>query len=225
MRNLTGLLVSYAYVFGLMGLATLLMRRRVLPAQSARKLIHIGAAHWWLIAMLTMDSPLIASIGPASFIIINALTIRLRLLPAMDAAAGKGNLGTVWFPVSLLVLVNLCWRGVMPTWVGGIGVLIMGWGDGLASVVGERAGRGEIRIWGGRKSIAGTAVMFGASLAVTLAFRLAAGGPAARHFPPSLGAAACTAALATAVEVLTPLGIDNLTVPLAASLFYFGVFT
>jgi phytol kinase len=222
MMNWIGLVASYAYVFGFMGLATLLMKRGALAPANTRKIVHIGVAHWWLIAMATMDNPLIVSVGPASFIAINAATLRFRLLPTMDAAAGRGNLGTLWFPVSLLVLANLCWRRVMPIWVGGIGVLIMGWGDGLASVVGERAGR-QFRIWGGRKSLAGSAAMFAASLVVCLVFTLLFGRRLSGSLP-ILAAAAATAALAAGVELLTPFGLDNLTVPLLSSLFYLGVF-
>jgi phytol kinase len=172
--------------------------------------------------MAMFSDPWTASVGPLSFILINALDARFHFMRAMDAGADPRNLGTVYFPISLLILVNLCWRGVFPLWVGGIGVLIMGWGDGLAAVAGEAAPGPALRIWGGRKTAAGTAAMFLASFAVTLLFTLA--------FDPGRGGAAgvavaaAVAAFAAAVEVLTPLGIDNLTVPLLTPLFYAAVF-
>jgi phytol kinase len=219
-----GLAASYAFVFGFIGGATALMRSDVLRASAARKVIHIGVAHWWLIAMALMDDPWVASVGPASFIVINALALRLQLLPAMDEGADRRNLGTIYFPISLLVLVNLCWRGVMPVWVGGIAVLVLGWGDGLAALVGEGSGAPGFRVWGGRKTVAGTVLMFSASFIITLTFtlvfntRYAAPGPA-------VGVAAIVAAAATAVELFTPFGIDNLTVPLAVAALYAGAFT
>jgi len=239
LRDILGIVASYVFVFGFIGIATILMRRGVLAPVITRKVIHIGVAHWWLIAMALMDDPWVASVGPASFIVINALAIRFRLLPAMDEGADARNWGTVYFPISLLILVNLCWRAVVPVWVGGLAVLVLGWGDGLAAIVGEgRVGR-SLRIWGrtrlrrrgtirrvrrrGRKSIAGTAVMFGASFAVTLSFTLVFnprfGTPGA-----AIGVSALTASAATVVEALTPLGIDNLTVPLATALLYAGFF-
>jgi phytol kinase len=218
-----GLAASYAFVFGFIGAATLLMHRQVLRAPAARKIIHIGVAHWWLIAMATMDDPWVASVGPATFIAINALALRFRLLPAMGEGADRRNLGTVYFPISLLVLVNLCWRGVMPVWVGGIAVLVLGWGDGLAALVGEGNGAPGIQIWGGRKSAAGTILMFSASFAVTLAFTLIFN---TRYgsLLPAVGVSTIVAAAATVVELFTPLGIDNLTVPLAVAALYAGVF-
>jgi phytol kinase len=221
LRDGLGVFISYVFVFGFIGLATVLMRQGALNAAAARKVIHIGVSHWWLIAMAMIDDPWVASVGPASFIIINALAIRFRFLPAMGEGAPARNWGTVYFPVSLLVLVNLCWRGLLPLWAGAIAVLVMGWGDGLAAMVGEGSRR-AVRFWGGRKSLAGTAVMFAASFTVAMVFtllfnrRMATPGQA-------LGAASATAAVATAVEFLTPLGIDNITVPLATAAVY-GLF-
>jgi phytol kinase len=218
-----GLAASYAFVFGFIGAATLLMRRGILRATAARKVIHIGVAHWWLIAMALMNDPWVASVGPASFIIINSLALRFKLLPAMDEGADRRNLGTVYFPISLLLLVNLCWRGVMPLWVGGIAVLVLGWGDGLAALVGEGNGAPGVRIWGGRKSAAGSLLMFSASFAVTLIFTMSFN---SRYgaLVPAIGVSTIVAAAATAVELFTPFGIDNITVPLAVAALYAGAF-
>jgi phytol kinase len=223
LRDALGIAASYIFVFGFIGFATVLMRRGVLAPFVTRKVIHIGVAHWWLIAMALIDDPWVASVGPASFIVINALAIRLRLVPAMDRGADAHNWGTVYFPLSLLVLVNLCWRAVMPVWVGGLAVLVLGWGDGLAALIGEKSRGRAVRIWGGRKSVAGTGVMFAASLAVTLIFTLAFN-PRFGAPLPALGVSALVAAVATAAEVLTPLGLDNITVPLIVALLYAGLF-
>jgi phytol kinase len=222
-RDGLGLIASYAFVFGFIGAASLLVNRKALQPRAARKVIHIGVAHWWLIAMAMMDDPWVASVGPLSFIIINATAIRFRLLPAMDKGADSRNWGTVYFPVSLLILVNLCWRGVMPSWVGGIGVLVLGWGDGVAALAGEGSSAQGFRIWGGRKSATGTAAMFAASFAVTIAFTLLF----SQRFGsllPAAGVAAVIAAAATVVELVTPLGIDNITVPLVVAGLYAGLF-
>jgi phytol kinase len=237
LKDVLGIVASYAFVFGFIAIATILMRRGVLAPAVTRKVIHIGVAHWWLIAMALMDDPWVASIGPASFIVINALAIRFHLLPAMDEGADARNWGTVYFPLSLLILVNLCWRAVVPVWVGGLAVLVLGWGDGLAAIVGESRGkirlrrrgkirlwrRGKIRLWRRGKTVAGTVVMFGASFGVSLCFTLVFN-PRFGALPAAIGVSALTAAAATIVEVLTPLGIDNITIPLATALLYAGVF-
>ena len=219
LRDVLGIAVSYLFVFGFIGLATLLMRLKVLPARATRKVIHIGVSHWWIIAMLVFDDPWVASVGPVSFILINAAAIRYKLLPAMEE--GGQTWGTVYFPVSLLVLVNLCWRGVLPLWVGGAATLILGWGDGLASLVGERSS--GPRLWGGSKTVAGSVVMFAASFGVALVFTLVFDRRFG-SFGPAVGVAAVVAAAAAVVEGATPLGLDNLTVPAVVAVLYGLVF-
>jgi phytol kinase len=107
---------------------------------------------------------------------------------------------------------------------------VLGWGDGLAAIIGEAHGGTRLCIWGrirvrrrGSKSVAGTAAMFAASFAVTLIFTLVF---STRFGAPgsALGISAVVALAATAVEAFTPLGIDNITVPLATALLYAGVF-
>jgi hypothetical protein len=45
--------------------------------------------------------------------------------------------------------------GVLPLAVGGTAVLVLGWSDGLAAVVGRAAHVGEFQIWGRTESLAG----------------------------------------------------------------------
>ena len=102
-------------------------------------------------------------------------------------------------------------------------MLVLGWGDGLAALIGESSAGPAFRVWTGRKSAAGTAVMFAASFVVVFAFTLAF----SRRFGsllPAAGVAAAIAAAATLVELVTPLGIDNITVPLAVAGLYAGLF-
>lgn len=220
MNNLWGIIVSFAFVFAIIGAAQLFLR--VLSPSITRKIVHIGVAHWWFIAMVFFDNVGAALVGPISFTIINYLSYRMRIFKAMEHEEHRKNLGTVYFPISLIVLVAMSFSGWMPVYVAGIGVLIMGYGDGLAAIVGERYGTG----WGWLRTIGktatGTITMFIASFVVVVAFELATGTANSTAF--LLISAAGTAALAAAVELVTPFGLDNLTVPIATSLFYFGVF-
>lgn len=223
MNNTAGILLSFVFVLGVIGIAQLLLRYGRLSPSVTRKIVHIGVAHWWFIAMYFFDVLWAALVGPISFTLINYLSYRLRLFKAMEHEERRKNLGTVYFPISLIVLVLLSFGGWMPTYVAGIGVLVMGYGDGLASIVGERfGGRGSRWLNAIGKSAAGTVAMFVASFVVVLAFVLAVTpGTSLLH---AAIAAASTAALAAAVELITPFGLDNVTVPLATALFFFGLF-
>jgi phytol kinase len=131
-------------------------------------------------------------------------------------------------------MVLLTWGGPVPIWMGGLGILVLGWGDGLASIVGERTGSGILKVLGNRKSLAGSATMFVASSFVTLAFFLVFALPnealVAGGLVASIGTAAtvtvgvlATALVATVVELVTPFGLDNLTVPIVTALFVYLV--
>jgi phytol kinase len=220
--DVLGIIASYVFVLAVLAVATVLVRRNVMTALSARKVIHIGVSHWWLLAMVMIDDPWVASVGPFTFIFINALALRFRFLPVMDREADARNWGTVYFPFSLLVLVNLCWRHVVPIWVGAIASLVLGWGDGLAALVGGRTPGHGMRIWGGRKTLAGSASMLAASFVVVLAITLLFN-PRFPALLPSAGVSIAVAAGVTLVEAVTPLGIDNLTIPAACVALYQGL--
>lgn len=216
-QDLLGLVFSFAYVFLFIGIAGYLERRRILGASMTRKLVHIGVSHWWLFAMLWIKSPLVVSIGPAVFILLNWLSLRLNLFKGMEGNPSSRNYGTVYFPVSLLILVLLSWNGLFPRWMAGAGILIMGWGDGLAAIVGESVKSPWGTVFGSRKSMAGTLTMFVASFFVVFILSLTFDSPSGVWI--ALYRAGGTALIGAFLEVSTPLGIDNITVPLGTAFY------
>ena len=224
MSELPALILSCIYVFAVIGAATLLQRFGTLRPAAARKVVHIGAAHWWFFLLAFFRSPAVMLAGPIGFVAVNWLSHRLRLFRVMEDASSPKSYGTIYFPLSLAVLVSFVIVGIMPAWIAGIGVLVMGWGDGLAAVVGqrstrrERPGDEEKAARKRAKTARGSAAMFLASFAV-VAIMTAAFGPrmgAAELLSRSLA----TALFAAMVELATPLGADNLTVPILTALFY-----
>lgn len=171
MNEWLGLAISYFFIFAVIGTAQLLLRTRIVGPSGSRKIVHIGVAHWWIIAMLFFEQLWIALIGPVSFIAINAWSWRTHFFAAMEHGDHRKNLGTIWFPVALTGLVLLTWGGAFPRWYGLLAILVLGWGDGLAAVVGERLGRRDgaqlFPVPGGTKSVAGTLSALLASGAVT----------------------------------------------------------
>jgi phytol kinase len=215
--NWWGIVVSFGFVFGFIGIAQVLLKAGRLSPSVTRKVVHIGVAHWWILAMIFFDRWEFAIVGPVAFIFINLASYLFRLFPAMEHEERSRNLGTIYFPVALLANVLLTWSGSIPIWMGGLGILILGWGDGLASVVGERTNSGSLQVFGNTKSLAGSATMFVASAAVALVFFLVFGDSGAA------GAIAVfvlsTALVATFTELVTPFGLDNISVPIVVMLF------
>ncbi|MFP4178003.1 MAG: diacylglycerol/polyprenol kinase family protein [Acholeplasmataceae bacterium] len=207
MNDLYALLLSYALVFSVIGVATLLQRTKVLGDEGARKFIHIGVSNWWILAMLTFDDVLLALIPPFTFILLNYYSYRTNLIKSMERG-GKGNLGTVYFPVALFVLVAITF-GFGEPMIGAIGILILGYGDGFAAIFGKAYGKREIA---NGKTVTGTIAMFISSLVVALILFVIA-------WPSHAHLALAVAGVATLIELHTPKGFDNLSVPLGTSLF------
>ncbi len=216
MNNYIGIAVSFAFVFGVIFLAKFMER---FGKEASRKTVHILVSNWWLLAMYFFDQPLWAAIVPACFVVMNYLSYRYKIFDVMERSEGKGDLGTVYYAVSLLILSLLTFGNNRNPVVGAAGILIMGFGDGLAALVGKRFPFGSYKIFGSTKSMAGNLTMLGVSFAV-LTVLLIAGGYGASFWLPAFA----IALVATLVEAATPLGLDNLTVPLLTALSFGLVF-
>ncbi len=118
--------------------------------------------------------------------------------------------------------MNLSWRGLLPLRAATVGVLVMGWGDGCAGLLGARFGKTGIRIWGRKKTVPGTATMLLVSFVVTLVVMMASRPPAS-GLPAAAAVSLATAAVAVCLELVTPWGIDNLTISVGSALFFAGV--
>lgn len=221
MGNVTGLILSFVLILFIIFLSELLVKLFRLPKEESRKFVHIGVCHWWLLAMLSFDSWKWAIIPPIAFIFLNLISWYTGLFSAMERNKRSVNdLGTVYFPISLLILVLLTWHdspllSETTPFIGALGIIAMGYGDGFAALIGTRFGRRRFKILGSEKSLEGTAAMFLASL-LSLGVLITVGTDMA--LPAALGWAGAMALLATAVEALTPRGLDNLTVPIIVSL-------
>ncbi|MCF7946192.1 MAG: hypothetical protein K9L24_05010 [Spirochaetia bacterium] len=218
MQNVYGLLLSYVFVAAVLFLASFLQKKLSLSARVTRKIIHISVSHWWFILLAFFDSFFCAVIGPISFILINSASYWYHLMPSMELAENRKNLGTVYFPISLLALVILGYQGSVPLFAGGVGILIMGYGDGFASLFGQKFGKFNFPVWGGIKSILGTMLMFFMSFLVVVIMTV--------WFGPSMTTeklvlqAAGIGLAAAIIELITPFGLDNITVPIGTALLY-----
>ncbi|HMQ30905.1 MAG TPA: phosphatidate cytidylyltransferase [Chloroflexaceae bacterium] len=227
-----GLGLSYVYASGLLVLAEVVRRWRGYPQDFTRKLVHIGAGMWVFGVLALFDTWYIGVIPFATFIVINYILWRYKVLEAMDAP--DSSPGTVYFALAITILFLLLWRKGLPGDMGHIaaaGTMAMTWGDSLASIVGRRLGRRRYTVMGGTRSWEGTAAMFVASLvAMWLTLLLVPGSPLAPTAAPLGAGAALLAALvgagvAAAAEAVSPAGTDNLSVPLLAAGAVFIVVT
>ncbi len=207
-RDVFALIVSFVYVFAMIGLAEGMRRWRSYSVEFTRKFIHIAVGMWSYGTVLLFAHRTWAVIPPIAFIAINVFSYWRGTFQAMETGQ-KGQLGTIYFPISFAIIVWLLWdsphllvASLMP----------MTWGDALAAVVGQRFGQRRYVLLGYTRSQEGSGVMFISSWIATL-IPLLLLSPLPLPWSSMVWSAAVTALGATLIEAISPWGIDNLTVP------------
>jgi len=221
MNDWLGFFISLVYIFGLIGLAELLRRKRGYDSGFTRKVIHIGVGMLAWALPFIFQEPWLFIVACVAFMVINLLDWRYGFFAAMSSSS-RSNLGTVYFPLAAAVVAYLYWD-TPPIMVAAL--MPLTWGDGLAPVIGNRYGRHRYTIQGTERSLEGSVGFFIAAFVATwLALWIIPGMPAltpAEALLPALVVAFFTAI----VESITIWGLDNLTVTATAmiilSLWFF----
>ncbi len=205
--------IAVSLWLALLATAAVLVRQRFTAREWSRKLVHIGTGAVVPLAWLLGIDRMIAVPAAAAVTLLAAINHRMRLLPAIEDV-GRHSYGTVAYGAAITLLLLLFWPD-QPDAVCA-GVLVMALGDGLAGVLGAAIASPNWAVLGHRKSIAGTATM---ALVSTLALGVLA--LVMGLLPATMGISVpgnstvvIIALLATALEQLAWLGIDNLTVPI-----------
>ena len=215
MNNIIGIIVSILFIFLIIGISSVLTKFNLLANEDSRKFIHVGVANWWIVAMIFFDNNIYASIVPGLFVIINYISYKKQIFKAMERDGSKKDLGTVYYAISLMLLAFITFRNIEFSYIGALGILIMGYGDGFAAIVGVKYGKHKYKVLGNNKSLEGTLAMFLFSFIVSLVILYIFNPVNIVLFSLIL------AAVSTILEACSPYGFDNLTVPLGTSLLYY----
>ena len=209
-NNILGMIFSIIYIGAVIGGASLVVKK---GKEASRKFIHILLGNWWLIAMFFFESTLWASILPTVFIFVNYCSCKFNIIKAMERDEGedKDSLGTVFYAVSLLVLVIFTFGVIKNPWIGLCGIFTMAYGDGFAAVFGRKFKSKEFKIFGSTKSVIGSTVMFLITLLIHLIYFGVVG---TEYF---ILKAIIVAILATIMEAVSIKGTDNIIVPIITS--------
>jgi len=208
------LVLSYVYVFAAIGIGEGLRKWQGYSTDFTRKFIHIAVGMWSVGTVLLFEHWYFAVIPPLSFVVITHLSYRRQPFTAMRKGE-KGNLGTVYFPISFALIICFLWArrhlvvaSLMP----------MTWGVALAAILGRHYGRYRYSIRGFPRSLEGSLTMFLFSWLATFLALL--------FFSPlgwqwSLLYSLIVAVIATGVEAVSIWHVDNLTVPLLSALLLY----
>jgi len=175
----------------------------------SRKIVHIGTGPiipiaYWL--NVSKDLALIVASVITAALIIN---YRLRLIKSIENVDRK-SFGTIGYGVSITSLIFLFWSN-NPS-AATAGVLVMAFGDGFAGLIGRNINSSQWIIFGQKKSLIGTLSMFLITVLILSSISYATG----INF--EVIDILIISSLATILEQLSPLGIDNITVPIGVAL-------
>jgi phytol kinase len=220
MTDPLALLISFIYVFIVLGIAEGLRKAFRLEAEFTRKVVHIGVGMWSWGTALLFQNKWFAIIPPAVFVVLNYVSYRRGLFQAMELK-DRTNLGTVYFPISFVALILLFFSQPDPAMKGlfAVALMPMTWGDAFAAILGRAKGKHKYTLLKTTRSWEGTLAMLGLSFVSVWVALLAFWKPGASVMliPAASLVALTTAALATAVEAFSPWGLDNLLVPAASA--------
>lgn len=211
MKNIIGIIVSYIFIGTIIILAKFFKKN---GEEASRKFIHIMLSNWWFIAMYFFENAFWASIVPISFVIINYISYKKNLISVMERENQDG-LGTVYYALSLLIIVIITFGITKRPEIGLCSILIMGYGDGLAAVIGKKIKSTEYKIGNTKKTLAGTLTMFIITFIIVAIFGSVTG------VNLWIIKSIITAIILTIVEAVGIKGTDNLTLPLSACALLF----
>ena len=175
-----------------------------------RKIIHIGMGPLIPIAKFLEIEQSAAQYFAGGMSILIVINYIYKLFPIIEDVDRK-SFGTFFYCFSLLILISLFWEKDPLALTAGF--FIMTLGDGLAGLIGKNFKSRSWKIFNQKKSIIGTTTMFLISLLVlsTLGYT---NNINFNYYYFGI------ALLATLLEQISIIGIDNLSVPIITALFY-----
>ena len=202
--------VIFLYLFLIFSVSVVFKKFNDDSKEIVRKIIHIGIGPLIPIAQflkIDQNSALIFT-GIISLMVL--INYTYKLLPTIEDVDRK-SYGTIFYCLSLFILIWLFWNKDPYALIAGF--FIMTFGDGLAGLIGKTFNSKSWTIFKQKKSFFGTLTMFLASFVVVCSigyiqynsFNL-------NYF--------VIAFLATTLEQISILGIDNFIVPISSALCF-----
>jgi uncharacterized protein (TIGR00297 family) len=194
------------------GIAEFLRHKLHGSPEITRKLVHILTGILIFFAPNVFYSGIPAILLAVMFIGVNFFAIQFGLLKGMHGT-NRHSYGTVYYPLSFLLLVLLFWDSA--PYIISISILVLAVGDASAAIVGENLRSAhEYILMSDKKSFEGSAAMFATTFLIVYnsIFYL----NIAPTYDPMI-IAAVTSLFATMFEAISSRGFDNCTIPLSTA--------
>lgn len=216
--NILGILISFVYFSMLM---TLSQRIHFKAHESQRKFVHILTGNWWILALIFFNDVFAASIFPICFALYNYYSLRwgVGAMASLerDSSSGK-SYGIILYPVAMIILVFISFVFCSDIRIGGLGLIALAYGDGIAALAGKKFNFLPIYIRGNKKTLSGSIAMFLVVMIMSSAYMFIVG--LSDTLSLNLLTSCAIASTATLTELFTPSGADNLTIPLVSVCTY-----
>lgn len=224
--NLILFAVCYAYVLTIILVSARAEKLFSFSGKSSRKLLHIMIGNlpfiipFFSLNVFPLNFPFFVA---APFVIVTLLaspyspiSLSGRLKGLIGITEEGHHLGLVYYAFSYTLLALFF---ASRPYIIAAGILPMAYGDASAAIVGEKYGKTEYQVFA-KKSLEGSAAMFLASFlsleASLFFFVYLYSLPILALTLAALGAALTV----TLAEALSPLGFDNITVPILGALVF-----
>lgn len=199
----------------LVWLAHILRIRKLVRNEAARKLVHF--AH----ALTIIGWPIFAGywlviVGEIFFVGAVLAAQEYKIFHELRHIDRK-TWGEFFFPAGIICLALL----TPPIWIFVIAVLLLGLADGAAAIIGTRYKSQQYKVFGQRKSVAGSLTFFAVAVLVVLVTLVAI--PNNVSIERFLLAVIGVPLLTTIAENASPYGSDNLTIPIIVYLSFVGL--
>ncbi|MEL7243367.1 MAG: phosphatidate cytidylyltransferase [Cyanobacteria bacterium J06573_2] len=213
LQNIIVTAFTFIYVFGLVTVMNFCVNRLNLPQDISRKLTHIGAGS--LIGFLALYNDLHWSkyLNVSIFVVWIILLIQKGLFASDEDEAVKtmtrnGDRSELLKgPLYFVIVATICGTLFYKTFPGIMAIAVLGWGDGIAPIVGSRYGRFKYEVLS-NKSLEGSLSMLIAAFAASTFFVWLI-------IPTELNILRIflLCLIATVVEACSPKEIDNILIP------------
>lgn len=213
-NDLAGVILVYIYVAILLVISERLLNKY---PTFGRKFLHImtGNIAFLLPIFQTREAMTFFAAGP--FILFTFLMSPhnpIKSIRGKTSSAGHG-MGLVYYAISWTILAYFFFDDKI---IIAIGILAMSYGDGFASLIGLKYGKKKYNIYGDQKSYIGSFSMFIFSFLLFIIASIFYDFTITLEILIFLVIIALTSTIA---ETITPKGLDNLTVPFLASIYFY----
>lgn len=215
---------SYAIIilialFSLVIAADTVQKKLHVNPKSTRMFVHASVALVVFFAPLLLQTKILPATLAFVFIVVNFITSRSGMFQGINLS--DRNLGTVYYPLSFLILILLFWDS--RPYLVSTAMIVMGFADPAAAIAGRRATKPHfVESFGERKTVEGSAAMFiVASFSVfmgILFFRNSFIELKEIDIVRTIIISTTVGLLVAPAELISPRSTDNLSVPLLSAI-------